>query len=90
VRIRHGGVLHAGVISQVSPLLLMPMLVFTSILVTMVCRFYALGMPGSLFFIMAAAIGAYSPLEASQVPQAVGLLSMGSLLACLIAFFTAC
>ncbi|HRK77803.1 MAG TPA: FUSC family protein [Thiobacillus sp.] len=76
-----------GVISQVSPLLLMPMLVFTSILVTMVCRFYALGMPGSLFFIMAAAIGAYSPLEASQVPQAVGLLSMGSLLACLIAFF---
>ncbi len=28
-------------ISQVSPLLLMPMLVFTSILVTMVCRFYA-------------------------------------------------
>lgn len=76
-----------GVISQFSPLLLMPMLVFISILVTMVCRFYALGMPGSLFFIMAAAIGAYSPLETSQIPQAVGLISMGSLLACLIAFF---
>lgn len=46
-----------GVISQVSPLLMMPVLIFTTILVTMLSRFYALGMPGSLFFIMAAAIG---------------------------------
>lgn len=76
-----------GVISQVSPLLMMPVLIFTTILVTMLARFYALGMPGSLFFIMAAAIGAYSPLDVLQVPQAVGLISMGALLACLIAFF---
>jgi hypothetical protein len=36
---------------------------------------------------MAAAIGAYSPIEVLQVPLYVGLLTMGCLLACLIAFF---
>lgn len=76
-----------GVISHFFPLLMMPMLIFIAILVTMLCRFYALGVPGSLFFIMAASIGAYSPLEILQVPLVVGLISMGTLLACLIAFF---
>ncbi|MBV2133240.1 FUSC family protein [Pseudomonas sp. MAP12] len=76
-----------GVMSHFFPLLMMPALVFVSILVSMVCRFYGLGMPGSLFFIMAASIGAYTPLDVLQVPLMVGLISMGSLLACLIAFF---
>ena len=53
----------------------------------MVCRFYALGPPGILFFIMAAAIGAYSPVDLLQVPLYVGLFTMGCLQACLIAFF---
>lgn len=68
------------------PLLMMPVLVFIAILATMVCRFYDLGPPGSLFFVMAAAIGAYSPMEVLQVPLMVGLITMGTLLACLIAF----
>ncbi|MEP6589473.1 MAG: FUSC family protein [Polaromonas sp.] len=76
-----------GVMSHFFPLLMMPVLVFIAILTTMVCRFYAVGPPGSLFFIMAAAIGAYSPLEVLQVPLMVGLITMGTLLACLIAFF---
>jgi hypothetical protein len=53
----------------------------------MLCRFFALAPPGSLFFVMAAAIGAYSPVEFLQIPTFVGLLAMGSLLACLIGFF---
>lgn len=76
-----------GAMSHFFPLLMMPVLIFIAMLVTMVCRFYALGPPGSLFFVMAAAIGAYSPLEVLQVPLMVGLVSMGALLACLIAFF---
>lgn len=76
-----------GVMSHFFPLLLVPVLSFIAILVTMVCRFYALGPPGSLFFIMAAAIGAYSPIDVVQVPLFVGLLTMGCLQACLIAFF---
>ncbi|HUW36912.1 MAG TPA: FUSC family protein [Rhodocyclaceae bacterium] len=76
-----------GLMSHFLPLLLVPVLTFIAILVTMVCRFYAVGPPGSLFFIMAAAIGAYSPVAAMQVPLLVGLLTMGCLQACLIAFF---
>jgi len=76
-----------GLISQFSPMLLMPMLVFIAILVTMICRFYMLGPPGSLFFVMAAAIGAYTPNGLAALPTLVGLLAMGCLLACLIAFF---
>jgi len=76
-----------GVMSHFVPPLMMPVLIFIAILVTMVCRFYRLGPPGSLFFIMAASIGAYSPIPVLEVPLYVGLLTMGSLLAGLIALF---
>lgn len=75
-----------GVMSQFVPTLMMPALTFTSILVTMVCRFYVIAPPGSLFFIMAASIGAYSPVEELKLPLMVGLITMGTVLACLIGF----
>jgi uncharacterized membrane protein YccC len=52
-----------------------------------VCRFYQLGPPGSLFFIMAAAIGAWSPVELMLLPLQVGLIALGCLVACLVVFF---
>ena len=76
-----------GIMSHFFPLLMMPVLIFTAILVTMVCRFYGLGPPGSLFFIMAASIGAYSPVEVMELPLMVGLITLGCLLACMVAFF---
>lgn len=76
-----------GLMSHFFPSLMMLALMFATILVTMVCRFYGMGPPGSLFFVMAAAIGAYSPVELMALPLNVGLLTMGCLLACLIAFF---
>ncbi|MEO6354114.1 MAG: FUSC family protein [Burkholderiaceae bacterium] len=76
-----------GVMSHFFPPLMMWVLMFIAILVTMVCRFYRVGQPGSLFFVMAASIGAYSTGDVLQVPLKVGLLTMGCLLACLIAFF---
>lgn len=75
-----------GVMSHFVPGLLVPALVVIAILATMVARFYALGAPGSLFFIMAAAIGAHSPTSVPDVPLVVGLIFLGALLACLIAF----
>jgi len=76
-----------GLMSHFVPLVMVPILTFIAILVTMVCRFYRLGPPSSLFFIMAASIGAYAPVGILQVPLLVGLLTMGSLLAGLIALF---
>lgn len=75
-----------GAMSQLLPPVMMPVLTFIAILTTMLCRFYCVGIPGSLFFILAAAIGAYSPGDVLQVPLKVGLITMGCLLATLIAF----
>jgi hypothetical protein len=76
-----------GIFSHFFPLLMTPVLVFIAILVTMVCRFYRVGPPGSLFFVMAASIGAFSPVDLTQLPLHVGLITLGCLLACLVAFF---
>jgi uncharacterized membrane protein YccC len=76
-----------GAITHFLPLATAAVLGFITILVTMVCRFYRVGPPGSLFFVMAAAIAAYTPSTVEEIPLKVGLLTMGTLLACLIAFF---
>lgn len=75
-----------GLMSHFAPVLLVPVLIFITTLVTMLARFYGLGAPGSLFFVMAAAIGTYMPIEVPQVPLMVGLIAMGCLLAFMIAF----
>ncbi|TXT29859.1 MAG: hypothetical protein FD131_2148 [Rhodocyclaceae bacterium] len=75
-----------GVMTHFMPLLFVPVLTFIAIAVSMLCRYFMVAPPGSLFFVMAAAIGAYSPVEFLQIPTFVGLLTMGSLLACLIGF----
>ncbi|MEI7608858.1 MAG: FUSC family protein [Rhodospirillaceae bacterium] len=76
-----------GLMAHFQPVLLVPVLTVMVVLVSMICRFYRVAPPGSLFFIMAAAIGVYFPMEVLQIPLFVGLLSMGCLLAVLIAFF---
>ncbi len=75
-----------GVLSHLMPPLMTPMLTFTAILVTMVCRFYNITPPGSFFFIMVAAIGAVAPSNVMDVPLKVGLFAMGCMLSCMIAF----
>lgn len=76
-----------GVLSHFVPASTIPVLVFASILVTMICRFYRVVPPGSLFFVMAASIGAFTPARPADLPLRVGLIFLGALLACLIAFF---
>lgn len=76
-----------GLMSHFLAGLMLPALVFMAMLVTMICRYYRVGPPGSLFFIMAAAIGAYSPVTLETLPSMVGVFSMGSVLACIIGFF---
>lgn len=76
-----------GVLSHFFPPLIVLVLSGLAILVSMLCRYYRMNPPGSLFFIMAASIGAYTPVDILLVPLQVGLLTMGALLACMIAFF---
>ena len=76
-----------GAMTHLYPISLIPVISFIALLVTMVIRFYKMGPPGSLFFIMAASIGAYSPIQGAQLPLMVGLFTMGCLLACAVGFF---
>lgn len=75
-----------GILGHFVPLMLAPTLTLITVLVAMVCRFYRLGPPSSMFFVMAAAIGAYTPTDFMQIPLHVGLLAMGCLLACAVGF----
>jgi hypothetical protein len=75
-----------GMLGHLYPPLLVPLLVVITILVTMVCRFYAAPPPGSLFFVMAAAIGAYSPARGPAALAQVGAVALGTVLAVAIAF----
>lgn len=74
-----------GLVVHLLPWLLVPAITFTAMLVTMLCRFYRVGPPGSMFFVMAAAIAAYTPGTLLEMPLKVGLFVLGSLLATLIA-----
>lgn len=76
-----------GLLSSFAPPLQVPALTFIAILSTMLCRFYAVKPPGSLFFIMVAAIGLYTPTNAQDLPHKIGLLALGTLGATVIAFF---
>jgi hypothetical protein len=74
-----------GALAQLLPVLIMPALTLVAVLVTMVCRFYRVGPPSSLFFIMAASIAAYAPGDLAHVPLKLGLFALGCLQAVLVA-----
>ncbi|WP_421956428.1 FUSC family protein [Polaromonas sp.] len=76
-----------GILSSVYEPLTIPVLALIAAAVTMICRFYAVGPPGSLFFVMTAAIGAYSPARGAMAAAQVGFIAMGCTLAVLVAFF---
>ena len=59
-----------GVITHFFPMLLVPVLTLVAMPVTMLCRFYRVGAPGSMFFVMAASIAAYSQTVVADVPLA--------------------
>jgi hypothetical protein len=76
-----------GMLTHFLPSLLIPLLTFIAIVVSMVCRFYQLPPPGSVFFVLSAVVGAYSPVTPLEMPMRVGLMFAGTLLAALVAFF---
>ena len=76
-----------GLFCQLIPTYMAIGIIIIATLVTMTCRYYALGPPGSLFFIMAATIGMFSRVGVEGIPTQVGLLALGAILACTIGFF---
>jgi uncharacterized membrane protein YccC len=74
-----------GLLCHFAPWLTVPGLAGITMLVTMLIRRHKVGPPGSLFFVMVAAIGANTPMETRQFPFMVGWFCAGALFACLIA-----
>jgi uncharacterized membrane protein YccC len=75
-----------GLMAAFHPLLLIPVITLVTVLVTLVCRIYGVNPPGSLFFVMASAIAAYTPFSLMELPFRVGLVVLGGIVACGIAF----
>ncbi len=75
-----------GLASQFAAAMKFPALALMAILTMMTLRAYRVGPPGGMFFIMAAAIGAYTPMRLEQLPYEVGLFALGTLTACAVAF----
>ncbi len=75
-----------GAMAHVSAPLMAPVLAIIATLVTLVVRFYRVGPPGSLFFVMACAIALFMPFDVELIPLRVGLVAMGGILACAVAF----
>ena len=57
-----------GIMSHFLPMLRIPILTFVAILIVMLCRVYAIGPPRGVFFMMAASINAFSPVELLTLP----------------------
>lgn len=62
-------------------------LVATTLLVDFICRYYAIPAPGNFFFVFLAALGCTLPYSLELIPTRVGLVALGCMLSCLVAFF---
>lgn len=75
-----------GLLCHFVPQLMVPVLMLIAMAATMITRHAGLGPPGSLFFVMVAALAAFTPVQARDVPLLVGTIALGSAFACLAAF----
>lgn len=76
-----------GIATSFNPYLSAGVLGSTAMLVTVICRFYRLPPPGSFFFIMVASLACTLPFDLALVPVRVGVVALGGMLSCLLAFF---
>lgn len=74
-----------GLLSQEVPATQAWLLAGIAFVTTMLRRLNALGPAASLFFVMLAAIGAYTPVRAEEMWRLVGLAGLGGAWACVVA-----
>ena len=76
----------AGLFSGMLFGLAVPVVGLMTLVSNLFVRYYHIGPPGTIFIVMAGCIAVFMPVSPMEVPLYVGLLTMGTLLACLIAF----
>lgn len=75
-----------GILCHLVPAATVPLITIMAILVTAACRYYRIGPPGSFFFIMAATIAAFAPVDSADLAHKVGIVAIGCMHAALVAF----
>ncbi len=75
-----------GLLTASQPVLFIPTLLLVSWLVITICRYYRLPPPGSFFFIVLLIIAGVRPTALSEVTHKVGLIALGTMSTCLLAF----
>ena len=75
-----------GVLTSFDPFVSAATLTLNVFLVTLVCRFYAVPPPGTLFFIVVACLARTIPFDLSLAAERTGILLFGSMSACLLGF----
>lgn len=73
-----------GQLSQLVPFARVPMIGGVAALTALGCRYFRIVPPGPLFFVMAAAIGAYAPGQPEAIPLRLGIFGLGALGAVLV------
>ncbi len=76
-----------GVSTSFNPFLSAFTLTCIAMLVTVIVRYYALPPPGNMFFIMIASLATIMPFDLALLPMRVGIIVLGGMLSCLLAFF---
>lgn len=61
-------------------------LIFSALLTDFICRYYAIPAPANFFFVFLAALGCTLPFNLELIPMRIGLVAMGCMLSCLLAF----
>lgn len=75
-----------AIVAGINPYLSTIVLALTVVLVEIICRYYSISPPGSFFFIFMATIGSTLPFDVALIPVRIGLLALGCMLSCLVAF----
>lgn len=68
-----------GLIAHIVPSLTIPLILFITFWVTLFSRCYRLSPPAGLFIIMASAIALFMPVSLPQIPQLIGVVTLGAL-----------
>ncbi len=76
-----------GVVFSFNPVVSSVVFGLFALSVHWVVSFFRMKPPGSFFFIMLASIASCMPFDLMSIPTKVGLIGMGGMLACVLAFF---
>ena len=75
-----------GIIFSFHPLAAAVVFGLLSVCVHWVVLYFRVKPPGSFFFIMIASIASGAPFDLRSIPEKIGLIGMGTMLACILAF----